>query len=387
MSTFAFILGTNPLLSISELWHRYGKKDFEFLHADFAVLSLKNKMDQSDFNQLGGSIKMAEVLKVVSKNGVLDGLVEVLNSFYLGSKLDYGVSVYGFSEKQLRPILLKLKRQLRSNEIKSRFINHQFKNISAAQYKSIRKKGVELVVLKKGGEFLIGKVVGVQDIDAYSKRDFDKPFRDMKMGMMPPKMAQILLNITEADLVWDPFCGSGTLLMEGLLMDKQVFGSDINSRHVAGSKQNVEWLIKNFQITAANFEIFQHDATTRLQSLDLNLNGGAIAFEGDLGLPHNQNINLDLLNKIIVQLTQLYVQFFQQLKDSNFKGSIVAALPYFKLKTGEDLMMSRLIDQLKKMGLKRDRLLPMSAQSEDLYILKYSRSGQAVGRGIYKFLI
>lgn len=44
--------------------------------------------------------------------------------------------------------------------------------------------------------------------------------RSMTVGMMPPKIAQIMINMaTEGDsdmAIWDPFCGLGTTLIEAL---------------------------------------------------------------------------------------------------------------------------------------------------------------------------
>ncbi len=386
MSTYCFILGNHPLISIAEIWNRYNEPLFEFNHEDFALFDLKTEIDQLELDQLGGSIKVAKILTKVKRQDLIDELALILEGYHTGSKLDYGLSVYGFSEKELRQILLNLKKNLRSKEMSSRFINHQFKNISAAQYKSIKQKGIELLIIKKGSQFLLGEVTGVQDIDAYSKRDFDKPFRDMKMGMMPPKMAQILINLTGVrGKIYDPFCGSGTLVMEGILMGHEMMGSDINEKHVEGSYVNLTWLKKEFGIRA-RAELFEQDATQALECKIQDLGFEAIAFEGDLGLPHNQNINSDLLNKIIVQLTKLYIQFFNQLKQSKFKGPIVCALPFFRLKNRGDLMMDRLVEKVVRMGFKRVKLIADSVDTEDPYLLKYSRSGQAVGRAIYKFV-
>jgi len=44
--------------------------------------------------------------------------------------------------------------------------------------------------------------------------------RSMTVGMMPPKIAQIMINMaTRGDrnmIIWDPFCGLGTTLIEAL---------------------------------------------------------------------------------------------------------------------------------------------------------------------------
>ncbi len=370
MSTYIFILGKHPDLSIAELKTRYPKADVRRGGDSFAVMESELEIDQAEFNRLGGSIKCAKVVGESDMGNQVDVLSDVLFSHYKDIKLEYGLSVYSFSEKQLRPILLKLKKKLQADGVKSRFINNDFKNISAAQYKSIKEKGIEIIVAKTNQAFLIGEVVGVQDIDAYSERDFDKPFRDMEMGMLPPKLAQILINLTGVSgKIWDPFCGSGTLVMEGLLMGRDMIGSDIDSDRVDGAKKNVEWLGQK-----AEAELFTHDATKPFKS-----DYEAIAFEGDLGIPHNQHINSDKLNQIISDLDDLYVKFFENLKNMEFGGPIVAGLPFFRLRNGDEVDMSKTVEKIESLGFKSTALL------RDKYVLKYSRENQAVGRAIYRF--
>jgi tRNA G10 N-methylase Trm11 len=62
---------------------------------------------------------------------------------------------------------------------------------------------------------VIGKTIWIQNINSYSKRDFSKE-RDMQTGMLPPKLAQMMLNIgkpysiqfgeiTDQRSIFDPF--------------------------------------------------------------------------------------------------------------------------------------------------------------------------------------
>ncbi len=368
MSTYIFVLGKHPDLSISEIKGRYPKHKIWVKGNDFLVIDLPISMQQKEFDQLGGSIKAAEFVKEVKKEVLIETLADVLKPFYQGSKLNYGLSIYGMSEKQLRPILLKLKKALRKEGVSSRFINHNFKNISSAQYKSIKEKGIELIAVNNKGRFMIGKTVAVQDIDAYSKRDYEKPFRSMQMGMLPPKLAQILINLTGVKgKIWDPFCGSGTLVMEGLLMGHDMLGSDIHQKHIEGAKKNVAWLKKEFD-TKAKAELFVHDATQLIK-----ISFDAIACESDLGMPHGQSIRMEHLQKIITELDDLYVRFFQNLKAMKCQAPVVIALPFFRLGNGQEKDMLKTIQKIEKMGFKKT------------LHLKYARENQAVGRAVNRF--
>jgi tRNA G10 N-methylase Trm11 len=382
MSTYLFILGKHPSLSIAELQGRYSNTEIISTGDDYALMKIDTQIDQKEFNNLGGSLKAAKVIRETDKEKLIPSLSEALATHYKDSKLDYGLSLYGVPEKQLRTILLDLKKELKKNDIKSRFINHEFKNISSAQYKSIREKGIELIILRDKGSLFVCETVGVQDIDFYSKRDYDKPFRDMKMGMLPPKLAQILINLTGVSgKIWDPFCGSGTLVMEGLLMGRDMMGSDIKPEHVEGAEKNVGWLKNEFNISN-EAELFVHDATYPLRA-----NFSAIVFEGDLGIPHTQLIQTDRIKTIIHYLDDLYTRFFANLKYMQCKTPIVCALPFFRLKDGKELDLGKTIEAIEEMGFKKTKLVSDFINNSDNFTLKYSREDQAVGRAIYRFIL
>lgn len=381
MNQYLFIIGSHRALSVAELFMKYPKGHFLSMGVDWVVMELPAELGQKDLDQLGGSIKVGKILPD-SEDGALDNtLASALAEHYHDSKLDYGVSVYGMPEKGLRNLLLNLKKILRNAEIKSRFINNDFRNITAAQYKSIRGKGVELLVANEGERHWVAETVGVQDIDAYSRRDYGKPFRDMKMGMLPPKLAQILINLTGVEgTIWDPFCGSGALVMEGLLMGHPMIGSDIHSERVEGAKKNVAWLAKEFGCKT-KAELFVHDATEPFKhSFD------AIAAEADLGMPHSQHIRPDLLQKIMGELDSLYVRFFETLKQMECRQPIVLALPFFRSADGQEQGMDRTIHTIEGLGFTRTPLLPEGFRNADLTSLRYSRPDQAVGRAIYRFI-
>jgi tRNA G10 N-methylase Trm11 len=381
MNSYLFITGNHRALSVAELFMSYSEGSMQVLGQDFVVMDLPRKLGQKDLDALGGSIKIGKVIPAEQGENQTELLANALSNRYTGTKLDYGVSVYGMPERQLKTILIGLKKVLRAADIKSRFINNNFQNITAAQYKSIAGKGIELLVAKDGGRQWVAETVAMQDIDAYSRRDYGKPFRDMKMGMLPPKLAQILINLTGVSgTLWDPFCGSGVVVMEGLLMGHSMIGSDIHAERVEGAKKNIEWTRKEFGVQASA-ELFVHDATKPFShAVD------GIASESDLGMPHSQQIRPDMLQKIMFELDQLYLKFFGSLKSAGHKVPVVIALPFFRSAHGPSLDMGRTIESIERLGFKRAPMLPEIMRGEDRFCLKYSRPDQAVGRAIYRFM-
>jgi hypothetical protein len=383
MNSYLFVLGNHRALSIAELFMRYPEGEVQALGQDWVVVDLPGKLGQKDLDSLGGSIKIGRVILAEGGENMNEILANALAKRYLGAKLEYGVSVYGMPERQLKTVLIGLKKVLKAADLKSRFINNNFQNITAAQYKSIAGKGVEFLVAKQGGQQWVAETVAMQDIDAYSKRDYSKPFRDMKMGMLPPKLAQILISLTgvSSGTLWDPFCGSGVVVMEGLLMGHPMVGSDIHSERVEGAKKNVEWLRKEFG-AKAEARLMVHDAT---QPASHAYDG--IASESDLGMPHSQQIRPDMLQKIMSDLDQLYLRVFTSLKAVGRKGPVVIALPFFRSSVGPSLDMGKTILSIERLGFKRTPMLPEMVRGEDRFCLKYSRPEQAVGRAIYRFVL
>lgn len=62
---------------------------------------------------------------------------------------------------------------------------------------------------------------------------------------MHPKLARVLVNLArvkERDVLLDPFCGTGGILIEAGLMGLEIKGSDIDQRMVEGCEKNLESL-------------------------------------------------------------------------------------------------------------------------------------------------
>src|SRR6185503_11866116 len=120
---------------------------------------------------------------------------------------------------------------------------------------------------------LLAQTLFVQDIEAYGARDQARPARDARVGMLPPKLAQIMLNLSAGPLrastddltrlrVLDPCCGTGVILQEALLMGYSVMGTDIEPRMTEYSKRNLKWLFEKYPSLDGQVDIETADATS-----------------------------------------------------------------------------------------------------------------------------
>jgi tRNA G10 N-methylase Trm11 len=134
----------------------------------------------------------------------------------------------------------------------------------------------------------------------------------MLRGMLPPKLAQVLLNLANVSAdskLLDPFCGGGTIIQEALLMGlSQVWGSDIDPKAIEETSANTEWLTKQFRIASANIAV--------ADALDLakhypNQHFDAIVTEPYLGparLLHQKRLTRQEVTKVVAESTGLYNQ-------------------------------------------------------------------------------
>ncbi|MGC9517746.1 MAG: TIGR01177 family methyltransferase [Methanomicrobiales archaeon] len=71
-------------------------------------------------------------------------------------------------------------------------------------------------------------------------------------GSMSPKLARCMVNLSrvkKGDTVFDPFCGTGGILIEAGIIGARILGSDIDEKMVKGTIENLQHCgIKDFNI-------------------------------------------------------------------------------------------------------------------------------------------
>jgi len=228
---------------------------------------------------------------------------------------------------------METKRLLKEVGTPSRFVRPQ----SGMSLSSVTANKNNLII--SGAEFILfgenGLAVteAIQPFEEFSKIDFGRPARDAKQGMLPPKLARIMLNlsqITETGHIWDPFCGSGTILTEAYRLGiKNIYGSDINPKAISDTEKNLVWMEENYPDIKAEVSIATNDAKKPVafvseKSLD------AIVSETFLGPPRNGREKRGELNIRLTEITLLVEQSLKNWKPYlKPEASIVLALPAY----------------------------------------------------------
>lgn len=324
-------------------------------------------------------------------------------------KLMFGLSVYGsgcrFKDLNyswyLSPTICRdLRDELKTYGIKTGFLPLRERILSTVSVdkNKLSTDGFELVLAIGEKNVYIGKTLDIQDYESYSFRDYNRPNRDPKSGMIPPKLAKMMINLTgknKEDLILDPFCGSGTILEEMVLLKfKNIMGTDISNKAINDSQINLKWLFENYK------EIRQDDYLIKIKKIDAtniskeieNKIVEAIVTEPFLGTP-KKSFSLSQASYEVRNLESLYLRAFGEFKKILKKnGRIVIIFPVFKSQ-GKFLNLS-IVNKIKELGFEQKSFLPdkylkdkeeLNLELTDRNSIIYYRPDQTVSREIFIF--
>ncbi|MEK7459251.1 MAG: DNA methyltransferase [Patescibacteria group bacterium] len=393
MQRFA-ILGSHPDLSIAEIHAVTGAIPTD--HA--GIVALFDEMNgQADVlaDRLGGTQKIGNVIgelpSTVDQETLIEFLASQLEFEHRESKQHFGISVYDFGNPKkvedlaamARKLGLSVKTALKGRNISSRFVMAKEAAISAV---GVRKnelitKGAEFVLLAAPGRIVIGTTDAVQDAEAWSARDFGRPRRNAKQGMLPPKLARMMVNMTSVKLegttIMDPFCGSGTVLMEAALMGCQkVIGGDIASGAIHDTRENLSWM-KRSGVTMPPMDLYVSKAADIGTHVAPN-SVDAVVTETYLGNPRQGNETIVQINEAIAYIETLYRESFRGMKNTLKGGAVVLiAAPVHFL--GTEMFAPDVETIMTSMGYTSS---PLSDNP-----ITYHREGQLVGRRFFRFVV
>lgn len=404
MVKYIFFLGRKPLISLAELAavlppeSHYLKLQKEMLLVETTDLSEPQKF----LNQLGGTTKIVKITQEdVSGNGLPKTFSEAALEKFQGrqDKIRYAIAIHsvnGPDERMMKNCLLETKKKLKSADLSSRFVNNTFRVAPTALLlgERIIEKGAEFNAIQLDNDWFFGETVAIQDIDFYSKRDYERPERDPRLGMLPPKLAQIMINLSGAkpgQTIYDPFCGVGTMIMEGLLMGIDVIGSDLSQENVTKAEKNLEWLKQqtDFSSNPAKQRLFCQNATT-LTREDLPETISAVVSETFLGPPISRTpspLQIETNQAMVSGLISNFLKTIHPLLPAD--ATIVLTLMAYRDHHGY-ITLEHLHRQLERIGFTEMPLIPLeivdqlSLPEEAEENLIYERPDQSVCREIIK---
>ena len=320
-------------------------------------------------------------------------------------KINIGLSLYEGGGGQnylgklsgiMKDINKEIKDNLKKNDLNCRFlpVKDRFLPSATVEKNNILTKGAEIVMVLTAEGIKIGKTEAIQEFEQFAYRDFYRPAKDKRSGIMPPKLARILINLTGAGenaVLIDPFCGSGTILQEAILLEfKNIIGSDISAKAISDTKKNMEWLSQYYLPKKAAYNL-------RLLEADVKLISGkipsgyvdAIATEPYLGPPLLRAPDLRTINRIRQEVGLLLISAFREFQKIMKPGGVIVIIfPAFE--NGRVFYLD-ILNQLENFGFDRENLLEFDSSklgteyNTERKSLLYGGREQFVKREILKF--
>ena len=184
-STWLFVLGRESLLSLAEIKAVFLLKniDFKIIYQKDSklIISSANLTDPQEIMQrLGGTIKICELIGRL-QNSRMD------LSDYLNKKIPTGK--IEFSINNFNALGIEIKKNLKQMGRLARYI--EGKNTATIIYNNLIKGGADIEICDNQAFVTIA----IQSIADFSKRDFGRPGRDDESGMLPPKLAMMMINL------------------------------------------------------------------------------------------------------------------------------------------------------------------------------------------------
>ncbi|MCL2037772.1 hypothetical protein FWG95_02080 [Candidatus Saccharibacteria bacterium] len=408
-----FILGRQPEISLAELRAVFGNA--ELILPNVALV----KTESADIDRLGGVRKVGRV--IWDQTGEANKFLIDKFSALPDGKITLGISHYGrdTSAREAQKTGIFLKKHLSRS---MRILPNSEPEISDAATLGNRlgasPNKVELMMARAGHRLIIAELIGVQDLNTYTLRDRGRPKRDARVGMLPPKLAQTMINLAvrpaeslssdfgrgcakgngpceedraaprndgrvpnlcpdetllrdsavKAKTLLDPFCGTGVVLQEAALMGLKAYGTDLEPRMIDYSRTNLDWLAQKFR-REIPYLLNVGDATEFTWEQPI----GFVATETYLGRPYSFTPTEENLGENITNCNLILTKFLQNLlKQITSETGLCIAVPCWFI--NDRTRHLPLTKKLTEFGYEQ------ISYSEGNQSLIYHREDQIVGR-------
>lgn len=391
------ILGRQPSFGIAELERLYGAAAVAWFSDQTATIS----NSKFNFDRLGGSQKAGRIISTLDRGDWREVHNFITQHYYQlwktqRHKITLGISVYGLTTPAniIQRTGIELKKQLRHHDVSLRLIPNRLPALNTATSHhnklGLSPNKVELLIVRgASGQIHIAESVGAQNISAIAARDQARPKTDAFVGMLPPKLARMMVNLAVGQIdgpdatsseqtsdrltILDPFCGTGVVLQEALLLGYDAYGSDLSEKMVEYSRINLDWLTSKFPRLDKRSRVEIGDAIqhTWLDSQSI----GAVVSETYLGQPFSAPPTTSKLAEVRDNCNHIVKRFLTNIATQLPPGTpVVIAVPAWRDSQGHITHLP-LVTQLDKLGY---QLLPLKQVRHDQLI--YYRQNQVVAR-------
>lgn len=407
------ILGRQPQLGAAELEKVFDGKAVKPVSPQTVTVD----SDSFDVQSFGGVPKAGKITMELPRSDwhqISQRIVQHYSSQWSSfeGKITLGISVYDLNvnAREVQKTGIILKQKLKKSAVSLRLVPNTEPALNTAvshhNKLGLSVNKVELLIVgANSGKIIIAESTGAQNITAYARRDQERPKRDAFVGMLPPKLAQIMINLTGVSshsrvtvggaapdfsrtvigfenqgrtdrqdpaklTILDPFCGTGVILQEALLMGFAAYGTDLSEKMISYSHDNLEWLAQGYH-TKFDYKLSAGDAMTTKWQQPID----AVVCEAYLGQPFSAPPSPAKLIEVRDNCNHIITEFLKNLFSQIKPGTPVCiAVPAWRDTQGNFTHLP-LIATIARLGYKPHEFVNVS-QNDMLYY----RENQVVAR-------
>ena len=378
------ILGRQPALGIAELERLYQDVSWH------SSMSATFNTDSFSIERLGGTQKAGRVILEMPRGDwrtISMKIVQHYTKAWAGydGKITIGLSAYNFdiSPRDVQKTGLILKSKMKNLGVSLRLVpNTDIALNTATSHHNklgLSDNKVELLIVRnQNGKIIVAESTGSQNIRALAARDQGRPKRDAFVGMLPPKLAQIMINLSgnPDGRILDPFCGTGVILQEAALLGHDVYGTDLAEKMISFTQTNLEWLRDKYNLSFGA-ELNDGDATSTTWKSPI----AAVVAETYLGQPFSAPPSPSKLTEVRGNCNHIITQFLKNIGTQIEPGTPVCiAVPAWKDTYG-DFTHLPLIQKVEDLGYSEVRFSTINNEQ-----LLYYREDQVVARELLVLL-
>ena len=281
MDRFLIVL-VNGILSQVELITILSKSrtNYQIIERNeiFVIVETENK---DELMNLGGIYKIGKIIcESVSVEEILEKIRNDGTLIMLDDKQQWNVSYY--SDELINMNIYDelqngLSDLIKENSKKTKFIRNNMKaeNFIELSVDKERKGAVKILVGKNNEKYYVAENIMSIKSSNFIDRDLNRPYQDSRISLSPrtARMLVNMLGIEKGKTILDPFCGTGTFLIESIIQGYKVIGIDNRKECVVGTKKNILWIMKEYKLKN-KMKYIKQDNAEKLSCIDsLSIDG------------------------------------------------------------------------------------------------------------------
>ena len=217
-------------------------------------------------DELAGVHKCAPLAATVdSATGDQGALVDLMEPS-LDDKSKVSLSAYGIAEDDYEDLVRSLLDDLKRNGFrKIRLLRPKGNELFSEGV--IERDALDVICFPYHRGFGLGPTVWVPDSSTMKKRGTKRPAPHPDVALSP-RLARTLVNLAglkPGQTILDPFCGSGTILVEAYAKSLRCLGLDSRASRVQETRENLRWSVGG--VTDRGYDVRKGDARELRRSL------------------------------------------------------------------------------------------------------------------------